>query len=192
MEAVKLWPRKFHFFKEVFREVTNYMLLNTIRLHSERGGLSYSGVCSEYEDVPKTRVYRAIKAMEEKGWLVAKEQKTGGRPKRLYGLSSAGEAELERLRETLLSFLQSIRDHFPRELEGEPDPRQFLENLTFTSFVDPVHFILHQDMPEGEKLELLERLAGDLEEKLEHVRETIMALESPRPTGGAGEGGGGE
>jgi len=76
-------------------------------------------------DLDRAVVYRALREMEEDGWVISAwdTQQTQGPPRRVYSLTEVGDQmlldcvqDLQRVREQLDFFLSSYRRHM---IEGE-------------------------------------------------------------------------
>ncbi len=78
-----------------FLEPTLLLLLHQGPAH----GYTLSGQLSEFdlEDINSSIVYRALRTMEEKGWVTStwEEEQTQGPPRRVYCLTKLGDEVLE-------------------------------------------------------------------------------------------------
>ncbi|MFO7743310.1 MAG: helix-turn-helix transcriptional regulator [Anaerolineae bacterium] len=108
-----------------FLEPTLLLLLHQSSGHGYTliDGLASYGL----EEVDTSAVYRALRGMEEKGWVVSSwdEKRTQGPPRRVYRLTAAGDEmlrwwtqDLEETRGMIDDILGAYREHMA-EGEGE-------------------------------------------------------------------------
>jgi PadR family transcriptional regulator, regulatory protein PadR len=83
------------------------------------------------DDVDVGNLYRALRRMEEAGWVRSQWDEAGPRPvKRVYELTATGEAHLKQwaggLRERLIR-LQRFLEEYERAFGPAPDPGRLLD-----------------------------------------------------------------
>ncbi|GAB4306502.1 MAG: hypothetical protein Kow0069_03310 [Promethearchaeota archaeon] len=158
-----VFPRRVPIFGVFFRDFFTYLLLNTFaEREPEDRFLDYYSLCQEFSELPRTRVYREIKALEASGLLVRKDESTGKRPKHAFKLSEKGVEELAALKVKLAKMLKKIQELV--SVVPKTDVRKFLDDLTFTTAFDPVRVVLNRVADLDAKVSLLRELEKDLRE----------------------------
>jgi DNA-binding PadR family transcriptional regulator len=157
------------------RELGTLTIFNTVK--ECPNGLTYYELKKEYEEIPHSKIYRMMKKLEEKGYLIKKDDVSAetGRPKHLYFLSKQGEAKIEDLRENLGKYFEFIKERFPTA-NNNFDHETFLKEATFKVWSSPVEHVLQKDIPKEKKLKILSRMESDLTRMLEKIRKVKKKL----------------
>jgi len=171
-----MWPKEFKFFQEFFDDFRLIFIFNTVK--DFQNGLTYYDL-KKYGNIPHSKIYRTMKALEEDGFLSVKKEdlsNESGRPKHLFFLSEKGEEKLVELRFKLVNIFKFIKLRFPQS-SSDLDYEKFLNEATFKVWSNPVDFILSQDIPVEEKLSVLSEMESDILSILEKVRKEKKKIE---------------
>jgi DNA-binding PadR family transcriptional regulator len=165
---------KGHKIREIWHDLHTLLLLNFITQRSEEG-LTYYDL-QQYDNVPHSRIYRAMKKLEEEGYLSkSTESNETGRPKHLFKISPKGKQYRDELQIKLRNVLNVIKSKFPEHMDFDID--SFLEDGTIKLFKTPIQHVLESDMQPKEKLKCLKAMKQDHQEILQDIRKNIQKLE---------------
>ena len=171
-----MWPKEFKFFQEFFDDFRLIFIFNTVKDY--QNGLTFYDL-KKYGNIPHSKIYRTMKALEEDGFLSMKKENLGtecGRPKHLFFLSERGEEKLSELRIKIAKIFEFIKLRFPKS-NSDLDYEKFLNEATFKVWSNPVDYILSQDIPVEEKLFVLSGMESDILRILEKVRKEKTKIE---------------
>ncbi|GAG22939.1 unnamed protein product, partial [marine sediment metagenome] len=104
-----MWPKEFKFFQEFFDDFRLIFIFNTVKDY--QNGLTFYDL-KKYGNIPHSKIYRTMKALEEDGFLSMKKENLGiecGRPKHLFFLSERGEEKLSELRIKIAKIFEFIK-----------------------------------------------------------------------------------
>jgi DNA-binding PadR family transcriptional regulator len=103
-----------HDFMEKFKEM---VLFNTIVNHENPDGLTYYDLTQINPNIPHSRIYRAMKKLEETGFLKMKEVNSElGRPKHYYTLTQKGKERQEELKQNFGQMFAAIQQRLSEDL----------------------------------------------------------------------------
>jgi DNA-binding PadR family transcriptional regulator len=163
-----MWPKEFKFFIEFSRDLNTIFMFNTVKNFPE--GLTYYDL-KKFGNIRHSKIYRMMKSLAEEGYLSVKDDvsKETGRPKHLYFLTERGERKLSDLRQKIGKIFEFLKHRFP-ETSEEFDHDKFLKEATFNVWSSPVEHIMQKDIPNEEKLEVLNYMENDVNEILRKIR----------------------
>lgn len=137
-------------------------------------GVTYYDI-QQIENVPASRTYRFMKKLEEEGFLERKEEQNDmGRPKYVFFITPQGFKQKELLKQRLKSILELLQTTFPTDMEF--DIQLFLEKGTIAMFETPFEHIKKSNCEIDKKLELLESMREDHEDRLKKINTIIKDL----------------
>lgn len=171
-----MWPKDFKFFREFMEDLKTIFIFNTIK--SCPNGLTYYDL-QRFGNIPHSKIYRMMKALEEEGDLVKKDATSTetGRPKHLYFLSSQGALRLETLRKKLGEIFEFIKLRFPME-DPSFDHNEFLREGTFKIWANPVEFVMRKEVSDSQKLKDLLDMEKDVTSILRRIRKEKEKIQS--------------
>lgn len=148
------------------------LLFNFIEQQSQ--GVTYYDI-QQIENVPASRTYRFMKKLEEEGYLEKKEeQNETGRPKYVFFITSQGFTQKKLLTKKLKSILELLQTAFPAKMDFDID--LFLKKGTIAMFETPLEHLQKSSCPIEKKLELLETMREDHEDRLNKINHLIQEL----------------
>ncbi|MHA2181050.1 MAG: PadR family transcriptional regulator [Promethearchaeota archaeon] len=175
----KMWPKEFKFFQEFFDDFRLIFIFNTVKDY--QNGLTFYDL-KKYGNIPHSKIYRTMKALEEDGFLSMKKETLGnesGRPKHLFFLSEKGEEKLSELRIKIAKIFEFIKLRFPQS-NSDLDYDKFLNEATFKVWSNPVDYILSQKISDEDKVYVLSGMESDLLNILEKVRKEKKKIEKEK------------
>ena len=173
-------PNRFSYMHDFMQNFKEMVLYNTIVEHKNPDGLTYYDLTQIDPHIPHSRIYRAMKKLEETGYLKKKEVISElGRPKHYYSLTQKGKERHEELKQGVLGMFSSVQ----QRLSGDISNIHFgnIPQPNFNNF-DPAKAILEEEGPIEEKLEELEKIEKHLKECLENIAEARKTLEQEKST----------
>lgn len=169
-----MWPKQFKIFGNFMQELSTLLIFNTIKEYPD--GLTYYDL-TQFGEIPHSKIYRLMKSLEENGDLIKKDDISAetGRPKHLYFLSTQGEEKLSELIENLGKYFEFMKERFPIE-DSDFDHENFLKESTFKVWSSPVEHVIQRDIPNKDKMQILETMETDLTRMLEKIRKEKKKL----------------
>ncbi|MHA1111929.1 MAG: helix-turn-helix transcriptional regulator [Promethearchaeota archaeon] len=173
-------PNRFSYMHDFMRNFKEMVLYNTIVEHKNPDGLTYYDLTQIDPHIPHSRIYRAMKKLEEKGLLKKKEVISElGRPKHYYSLTQNGKERHEELKQGMLGMFSAVQQRLSEDIS----------NIHFGNIprpnimrIDPAKQILDEEGSNEEKLEELDKIEKHLKECLENITEARKKLEQEKST----------
>ena len=165
--------RSIPFFHEVFKNLTQLLLLNTIREHSD--GITLYDL-KKIGHLPHSKLYRIMKKLEEEQYLIITEEKNEtGRPKFIYFISKKGIKYQNLLKSKLSAIFDDIKNTYNKYEDF--DTKNFLDKTTFDMWKDPIGRCMEQDVSNEEKLKHLAHIEEETINHLNNLKKTKKKLE---------------
>ena len=165
--------RSIPFFHEMFKNLIQLVLLNTIQEHPD--GITLYDL-KKIGHLPHSKLYRMMKKLEEKQFLIVTEEKNEtGRPKFIHFISEEGIKYQNSLKSKLSAIFEDIKNTYNKYEDF--DTHNFLEKTTFNMWKDPIGRCMDQDVSNQEKLKHLTHIEEETINYLNQIKKNRKKLE---------------